>query len=73
MIRIMLILQNLHQSFSQDLTSILQRNESLRAKNSNLKTKNLRKAIMKKSKLRKDRRSKKSIQKTKKTLGEYFT
>lgn len=73
MIRIMLIHQNLHQSFSQDLTSILQRNESLRAKNSNLKTKNLRKAIMKKSKLRKDRRSKKSIQKTKKTLGEYFT
>lgn len=73
MIRIMLIRQNLHQSFSQDLTSILQRNESLRAKNSNLKTKNLRKAIMKKSKLRKDRRSKKSIQKTKKTLGEYFT
>ena len=64
---------NLHQSFSQDLTSILQRNESLRAKNSNLKTKNLRKAIMKKSKLRKDRRSKKSIQKTKKTLGEYYT
>lgn len=73
MIRIMLIHQNLHQSFSQDLTSIFQRNESLRAKNSNLKTKNLRKAIMKKSKLRKDRRSKKSIQKTKKTLGEYFT
>lgn len=52
MIRIMLIHQNLHQSFSQDLTSILQRNESLRAKNSNLKTKNLRKAIMKRSKLR---------------------
>ena len=48
----MLNYQNLLKSFCQYLTSMLQKNKFIRANNSNFVTKNLRKAIMKRSKLR---------------------
>ena len=51
----MLIYENLLKSFCQYLTSILQKKRKfIRANTSNFVTKNFRKAIMKRSKLRKN-------------------